>query len=99
FYAMFAVFMAVLNTKGVFKHGAWAAVVNNLVTITVLGGYLLLPEDTKLQPTDHVTISDPHVLLLGLGTTPGVVFQALIMIPYLRKAGINLRPQIGRAHV
>ena len=66
FYAMFAVFMAVLNTKGVFKPGAWAPVVNNLVTITVLGGYLLLPEDTKLQPTDHVTISDPHVLLLGL---------------------------------
>ncbi|WOH94418.1 murein biosynthesis integral membrane protein MurJ [Corynebacterium urealyticum] len=95
FYAMFAVFMAVLNTKGVFKPGAWAPVVNNLVTITVLGGYLLLPEDTKLQPTDHVTISDPHVLLLGLGTTLGVVFQALIMVPYLRKAGINLRPLWG----
>ncbi|MDK8791456.1 murein biosynthesis integral membrane protein MurJ [Corynebacterium sp. MSK039] len=95
FYAMFAVFMAVLNTKGVFKPGAWAPVVNNLVTITVLGGYLLLPEDTKLQPTDHVTITDPHVLLLGLGTTLGVVFQALIMVPYLRKAGINLRPLWG----
>ncbi|MDK6302527.1 lipid II flippase MurJ [Corynebacterium sp. UMB9976] len=95
FYAMFAVFMAVLNTKGVFKPGAWAPVVNNLVTITVLGGYLLLPEDTKLQPTDHVTISDPHVLLLGLGTTLGVVFQALIMVPYLRKADINLRPLWG----
>ncbi|TYT22189.1 murein biosynthesis protein MurJ [Corynebacterium urealyticum] len=95
FYAMFAVFMAVLNTKGVFKPGAWAPVVNNLVTITVLGGYLLLPEDTKLQPTDHVTISDPHVLLLGLGTTLGVIFQALIMVPYLRKAGINLRPLWG----
>ncbi len=95
FYAMFSVFMAVLNTKGVFAPGAWAPVVNNLVTLAVLGFYLLLPEDTKLQPMQHVTITDPHVLLLGLGTTAGVVVQALIMVPYLRKAGIDVRPLWG----
>ena len=95
FYAMFAVFMAILNTKGVFKPGAWAPVVNNVVTLAVLGLYMFLPRDTKLQPTDNVTVTDPHVLLLGLGTTAGVVMQALIMVPYLRKAGINLRPLWG----
>lgn len=95
FYAMFAVFMAILNTKGVFKPGAWAPVANNVVTLAVLGLYMFLPRDTKLQPTDNVTITDPHVLLLGLGTTAGVVMQALIMVPYLRKAGINLRPLWG----
>ena len=95
FYAMFAVFMAVLNTKGVFKPGAWAPVVNNIVTLAVLGLYYLLPEDTKLQPSDSVTITDPHILLVGLGTTIGVIVQALIMVPYLRKAGIDLRPLWG----
>lgn len=95
FYAMFAVFMAILNTKGVFKPGAWAPVANNVVTLAVLGLYMFLPRDTKLQPADNVTITDPHVLLLGLGTTAGVVMQALIMVPFLRKAGINLRPLWG----
>lgn len=95
FYAMFAVFMAVLNTKGVFKPGAWAPVINNVVTLAVLALYLLLPESTKLQPTQEVTVLDPHILLVGLGTTLGVVVQALIMVPYLRKSGIDLRPLWG----
>lgn len=95
FYAMFAVMMAILNTKGYFKPGAWAPVVNNVVTIGVLSLYWLLPQDSKLSPTDSVTITDPHVMLLGLGTTAGVVVQALIMVPYLKKAGINLRPLWG----
>ncbi|MDH2456792.1 lipid II flippase MurJ [Corynebacterium bovis] len=95
FYAMFAVFMAVLNTKGVFRPGAWAPVVNNVVTLLVLGLYYMLPQDTKLHATDTVTVANPHVLLLGLGTTAGVVVQALIMVPYLRKAGIPLRPLWG----
>ncbi|MGV0396777.1 murein biosynthesis integral membrane protein MurJ [Corynebacterium suicordis] len=95
FYAMFAVFMAILNTKQIFKPGAWAPVANNVVTLAVLAFYLLLPDSSKLQPFEHVTITNPHVMLLGLGTTLGVVVQALIMVPYLRKAGINLRPLWG----
>ncbi len=95
FYALFSVMMAVLNTKGYFRPGAWAPVVNNLVTIAILGLYWLLPEDSKLSPTDSVTLTDPHIMLLGLGTTAGVVVQALIMVPFLRKAGIDLRPLWG----
>lgn len=95
FYAMFAVFMAVLNTKGVFKPGAWAPVVNNVVTLAVLSLYLFLPDSMTLHPSDEVTITNPSVMLLGLGTTAGVVVQALIMVPYLKKAGIDLRPLWG----
>ncbi|HIW91468.1 MAG TPA: murein biosynthesis protein MurJ [Candidatus Corynebacterium avicola] len=95
FYAMFAVMMAVLNTKGVFKPGAWAPVVNNCVTLLVLSLYILLPDDMQLSPNDSVTITDAKIMLLGLGTTLGVVVQAAIMVPYLRKAGINLRPLWG----
>ena len=94
-FAMFAVFMAVLNTKGMFKPGAWAPVVNNLVTLGILVLYYMLPDETKLNPNESVTITNPHILLLGLGTTLGVVAQAAIMIPFLRKAGINMKPLWG----
>ncbi|MGO3361685.1 MAG: murein biosynthesis integral membrane protein MurJ [Corynebacterium sp.] len=95
FYAMFAVMMAVLNTKGFFKPGAWAPVINNCVTLAVLGLYWLLPSHTKLGVNDTVTITDPHIMLLGLGTTLGVVVQAAIMVPFLRKAGVDIRPLWG----
>lgn len=93
FYGIFALLMAVLNTKGIFKPGAWAPVANNVVAITTLLLYWQLPGSI---PTDSPgVLTDPHILLLGLGTTLGVVVQAVIMIPYLRKAGIDLRPLWG----
>ncbi|GAB3080258.1 murein biosynthesis integral membrane protein MurJ [Corynebacterium aquatimens] len=93
FYGLFSLFMAVLNTKEVFRPGAWAPVVNNLVSIAVLCAYLLLPG--SLHPDEAVSITDPHVLLLGLGTTAGVVVQCLIMLPALKRLKIDLRPLWG----
>lgn len=93
FYGLFSLFMAVLNTKGVFKPGAWAPVANNIVCIAVLLLYMLIPG--RLNPAASVTILDPHVLLLGAGTTLGVVVQLLIMLPPLKRAGIDLRPLWG----
>ena len=93
FYGMFSLFMAILNTKEHFRPGAWAPVANNIVSIAVLGAYMALPG--QLDPTTPASIRDPHVLLLGLGTTLGVVVQCLIMLPALRKLGIDLRPLWG----
>lgn len=93
FYGLFSLFMAVLNTKGIFRPGAWAPVANNLVSIAVLLMYRLLPG--QLQPQDQVGLTNPHVLLLGLGTTLGVVVQCAIMMPAIRRAGIDLRPLWG----
>ena len=93
FYGMFSLFMAVLNTKEVFRPGAWAPVVNNLVSIAVLALYMLLPG--SIDKDDLTGVMDPHVLLLGLGTTLGVVVQCLIMVPALRRLGIDLRPLWG----
>lgn len=93
FYGLFSLFMAVLNTKGIFRPGAWAPVANNLVSIAALLLYGLLPG--HLDPGARVGVTDPHVLLLGLGTTLGVVVQCAIMVPSLRRAGIDLRPLWG----
>lgn len=93
FYGIFSLLMAVLNTKGVFKPGAWAPVANNIISIVVLLAYYFVPG--SLAPSDPTGVSDPHVLLLGLGTTLGVIVQALIMVPPIRKAGISLKPLWG----
>lgn len=93
FYGMFSLFMAILNTKEHFRPGAWAPVANNVVSIAVLVAYMALPG--QLNPAAPTSISNPHVLLLGLGTTAGVVMQCLIMLPALRKLGIDLRPLWG----
>lgn len=93
FYGLFALLMAVLNTKNVFRPGAWAPVVNNIIVLVVLVAYKLVPGE--LNPSAPSPVSDPHVLLLGLGTTLGVVVQMLIMVPPIRRAGISLKPLWG----
>ncbi|MGV0341556.1 murein biosynthesis integral membrane protein MurJ [Corynebacterium mastitidis] len=93
FYGLFSLFMAVLNTKGVFRPGAWAPVANNIISIAVLLLYQFLPG--RLSDTAPSGPLDPHVLLLGLGTTLGVVTQLLIMVPALKRAGVDLRPLWG----
>ncbi|MFS0299298.1 murein biosynthesis integral membrane protein MurJ [Corynebacterium striatum] len=93
FYGLFALFQAVLNTKNVFGPGAWAPVVNNIISIAVLVAYQVVPGSLHSEAPSPV--SDPHVLLLALGTTLGVIVQCLILFPYLKKAGINLKPLWG----
>ena len=93
FYGLFALFQAVLNTKNIFGPGAWAPVINNFISIGVLLAYRFLPG--QLDPHEPTPVADPHVMLLGLGTTTAVMVQCLILLPYLKKAGINLRPKWG----
>ncbi|SDJ10505.1 putative peptidoglycan lipid II flippase [Rhodococcus triatomae] len=92
FYGMSALFTAILNTRQVFKPGAWAPVLNNVVVLTVLALFWITPGEISLDP---VRMSDPKLLLLGLGVTSGVVTQALCLIPALRREKISLRPLWG----
>ncbi|MFC0316092.1 murein biosynthesis integral membrane protein MurJ [Gordonia phosphorivorans] len=92
FYGLSALFMAILNMKNVFKPGAWAPVLNNIVQIATLVLFFVMPGEISLNP---VRMSDPKLLVLGVGTTVGVVLQAGILLPYLKRAGIQLRLQWG----
>ena len=89
FYGLGALFGAVLNTKGVFGPFAWAPVLNNVVMLGVLGGYLVMPGDVTADFTN------PKLLLLGLGTTFGIMVQALVLLPALRRVGVGWRPRWG----
>ncbi len=92
FYGMSALLTAILNTRQNFKPGAWAPVLNNVVVLTVLGLYVLMPGEITLNP---VKMSDPKLLVLGGGVTIGVVVQAISLVPAIRRERIDLRPLWG----
>lgn len=91
-YGMSALLMAILNTHQVFKPGAWAPVLNNLVVLVVLFLYWLLPGEISLDP---VQMGEPKLLLLGIGVTCGVIVQVVSLLPAIRREGIDLRPLWG----
>ncbi|MDL9936600.1 murein biosynthesis integral membrane protein MurJ [Gordonia sp. ABSL1-1] len=92
FYGLSALFIAILNMKGLFKPGAWAPVLNNIVQIVTLVLYFVMPGEITLNP---VRMTNPQLLVLGIGTTLGVVLQAGVLLPYLKRAGVRLQWRFG----
>jgi putative peptidoglycan lipid II flippase len=87
-YGLFALGAALLNTRRRFVAVAWAPIVNNLVCIGVLvwfgiwaghGASLASVEQHRAQ-----------LVLLGLGTSLGVVLQGVALVPSLRRADLGL---------
>ncbi|MFV0493754.1 murein biosynthesis integral membrane protein MurJ [Mycobacterium sp.] len=91
-YGLSSVFMAILNTRNVFGPPAWAPVVNNVVAIATLGVYLAVPGELSVDP---VHMSNPKLLVLGIGTTLGVFAQATVLLAAIRRQHISLRPLWG----
>ena len=92
FYGLGALLGALLNTRGVFGPFAWAPVLNNVVVLGVLAVFVALPGRISLDP---VQMGEPKLLLLGAGTTLGIVVQALVLLPAVRRTGFRYRPLWG----
>lgn len=92
FYGLAALIGAVLNSRGVFGPPAWAPVANNLVLIAVISAYMLTPGRISLQPN---LMGDLKLWVLGLGTTLGIVLQAAVLLPALRRSGFRWRWRWG----
>lgn len=90
FLGLFTMLGQVANAKGSFAPLMWAPIANNLVVIVVFAVFLATQQALSVG-----SITDSQVQLLGWGTTLGVVIQALILIPVVKRSGINLRPMIG----
>ncbi|MGH3546344.1 MAG: murein biosynthesis integral membrane protein MurJ, partial [Mycobacteriales bacterium] len=88
FYGVAALFGAVLNTRGHFAAPMWAPIANNIVIIATAGVFVALPGPALPTPG---TITTDQILVLGLGTTFGVVLQAAILWPMLRRVGFRWR--------
>jgi putative peptidoglycan lipid II flippase len=87
FYALAAVFGAVLNSRGKFAAPMWAPVLNNAVVIVTAGIFVAM-HDGKLTPS---SVTLPEILVLGLGTTLGIAVQAVSLWIPLRRLGFRWR--------
>jgi putative peptidoglycan lipid II flippase len=82
FYGMAALFAAVLNTRGEFAMPTITPILNNLVVIAMTVVLLVMPIRDR---NDAGSLSTAQVLVLGLGTTLGIVIQAVALWPALRR--------------
>lgn len=89
FYGATTVGTALLNAKRSFTAPAFAPILNNLVVSAVL---LTLPQLADDPITVDSLVSDRGLmLLLGLGTTSGIVTMTLALLPALRRSRSRVR--------
>ncbi|MFD3935981.1 murein biosynthesis integral membrane protein MurJ [Streptomyces sp. NPDC058611] len=87
FYGLFTLLGQVLNARGRFGAMMWTPVLNNVVIIGVFGLFLYVSHGSA----NGLTAAETR--LLGLGTTAGIVIQALALVPSLRAARFRWRPR------
>jgi putative peptidoglycan lipid II flippase len=92
FYGVAALLGAILNSRNVFGPTAWAPVLNNVVVICTGLAYLATPGEVTLNP---VQMTEPKLLVLGIGTTLGIAVQAAVLVPALRRVGFRFRWRWG----
>ncbi|MHB8464414.1 MAG: murein biosynthesis integral membrane protein MurJ [Acidimicrobiales bacterium] len=87
-YGLVALATAVLAARDSFAAPNYTPILNNLIVIGVLVAFgALIAHPT----TANVRSNTGALLLLGLGTTAGVVAMTVALIPALRGAGVHLR--------
>jgi putative peptidoglycan lipid II flippase len=90
FYGIYTMLSQVLNARGRFGAPMFAPIANNVVAIATFGLFLAVAGTSAAA--DGVLTTD-QVLILGVGTTLGVVVQALILVPVLWRTGYTWRPR------
>jgi putative peptidoglycan lipid II flippase len=97
FYGMFVLVGQILNARGRFGPMMWAPIANNVISVFVLVLYLVWfgPVAPHAGGSAYTGTQE---LVLGAGATLGIVVQLLILIPYLRRAGVRFRPRYDFRH-
>jgi putative peptidoglycan lipid II flippase len=90
FLGLFTMLGQVANSRGSFAPLMWAPIANNLIVIAVFAAFLALQDELAVG-----SITSFQVQLLGWGTTAGVIVQALILVPIVKRSGIKLRLAVG----
>lgn len=90
FYGLHVMLGQVLNARGRFGPMMFTPILNNVVVIAT--GVMFLVATSGENPTAE-TVSAGEIRLLGIGTTLGVVIQALALIPSLRNVDYRYRPR------
>ncbi|MGH9044471.1 MAG: murein biosynthesis integral membrane protein MurJ [Acidimicrobiales bacterium] len=85
-YGTFSIATALLNARRRFGAPAWAPIANNLVCIAVILWFHHVVPDPSV---DGVLRHGHRLILLGFGTTAGVLLQGLVLLPSLARAGLG----------
>ncbi len=92
FYGIYTMLGQVLNARGSFGPMMWAPIVNNVVAIATGVAFIVLFTVDKHDPA---SLTGAQIGFLGAGTTLGVVAQALVLVPVLRRSGFHYRPRFS----
>jgi putative peptidoglycan lipid II flippase len=87
-YGAISLMTAVLNTVRRFSLPAYVPILNNLIAIVVLIEFHLVDRHPTVAGVQHDT---GLILLLGLGTSLGVIVQAAALVPATLRSGLRLR--------
>ena len=89
-YGAISLMTAVLNTARRFSAPAFTPILNNIVAIGILLAFVAVGHTHSLTTVQH---DHGLLLLLGIGTTLGVVVQAVALVPSLLTCGLRVRPR------
>lgn len=90
FYGVYVILGQVLNAQDRFGPMMWAPIANNIISILVVVVYLVVWGSGG----DHGgAFTSEQIWLLGAGSTVGIVAQALVLLPFIRKVGFRFRPR------
>ena len=97
FYGSTAIASAILNSKRRFFAAAWTPVIANIVTILTL---LAIPRVTSMKPptVGEVAANNSLQLLLGLGSTSGIIAMTIFMAIALLRSGSRLKWNLDLTH-
>ena len=90
FYGAGATMGAILNARGRFGAPMAVPVLNNVVVVAAMLVFVVLPGP---RPPAASGMTRAQFLVLGVGTTAGIVAQTLALVPFLRRAGFRFRPR------
>jgi putative peptidoglycan lipid II flippase len=89
FYGVFTVLQQVLNARGSFAPAMFAPILNNVVVLATAAMFIAV---VGSHPTS-TSITSGQQALLGIGSTLGIVVQALVLIPVVRRTGYHFSPK------
>ncbi len=96
FYGLTALASAMLNARRSYLAPAFVPALNNVVVLCFLAAFWRVG---GVAPSSAEVLGDPVLLvLLGGGTTAGIVVMAVALWPALVRAGIRLRPRFDWRH-
>ena len=90
FYGLYTLLSQVLNARGRFGMPMFAPIANNVVAIATFITFIAVAGTSAAA---HGQLTTQQVLILGIGTTLGVIAQAVILIPVMWRSGYAWRPR------